>query len=157
MANEGPDVEADPGGFEAGKPGGQIGTGAAAVAGDDGGNALVEEVGGLGIEFNCAFDVGVDVDEAGGEDAVFGVDGLVGCLGGKVADGGDAARFDAEVGAEPGVSGAVDDAGIADEQIKISCAGGEGQAEEESQTQGGMPSFGLRGRGRSGKRWRGSP
>ncbi len=92
---------------------------AAAVAGDHGGDAVEQEIVAARPPFHAAFDVCVNVDEAGGEDAFAGVDGA---RGGGVRDAPesrDAAVLHGEIRALPGISAAIDDAGVADQHIVI--------------------------------------
>ena len=81
------------------EPRGQIQLGAAAVARDDGGDAVEQEVVGAGIPLDVALDVGVDVDEPGGDDAPGGVDDSRRGGAGELPDGDDAAVLHGDVGA----------------------------------------------------------
>lgn len=99
-------------GVEGGGGVGHAGDGREA-AGDRGGTAGLD---GFALLLAGLAEVDVHVDEAGGEDFVGGVDGVVGFGAGEVgADGGDAAVFDGEVGAFVAVGGGVDEAGVGDE------------------------------------------
>jgi hypothetical protein len=63
------------------------------------------------------FDVRVDVDKPGGDDALLGVDRA---RGGRLADppdGDDLTAGDGDVGPVPGVAGAVEDTGVADDEV----------------------------------------
>ena len=85
----------------------------AAVAHDDGRDAVV--AGGVEVRVprDLGVHVGVDVDPAGGDELAGGVDlALAGAH--VVADGGDAVAVDADVGGELGHAGAVEDAAVAD-------------------------------------------
>ena len=99
MADERGDIQSEAELAELVEPGRQIQFGAAAVAGDDGGDAIEQEIVAARVPLHAAFDVGVNVDEAGGDDALAGVDGARRGGVGEAADGGDAAVFDGEVGA----------------------------------------------------------
>ena len=101
------------------EPGGEIQFGAAAVSGDDGGDAIEQEIIAARIFLHAAFDVSVNIDEARGDDALAGVDGAGGGGAGEMSDGGDAAVLDGDVGALPGIATAIDDAGVADQDVVI--------------------------------------
>ena len=97
------DIDAEAELVELVEPRREVQLGAAAVAGDDGGDAVEQEVVGARIALDVAFDVSVDVDEAGRDDALAGVDGARGGRAGKRADGGDAAVLTATSGAKQGL------------------------------------------------------
>jgi hypothetical protein len=62
--------------------------------------------------------VDVDVHEAGADDLAGGVEGRFRLGVAELPDCGDPVAADADVGAEPGQPGAVDDAAVADEQVE---------------------------------------
>ena len=71
--------------------------------------------------------VGMDVDEPGGHVAARGVDLAVGGGPGQVPQRGDPPVDDTDVGAEPGVAGAVEDPPAAHDQVEVTgVLGGEG-------------------------------
>jgi hypothetical protein len=109
----------------------QVGAGAAAVARDHGGHAVGDEIARFRTFQDGALDVGVDVDEAGGDDAVAGVDYAGGRGAGEASDGRDPSGGDGDVGATPGVARAVQNAGVADEEVVLAECGGGGQGEED--------------------------
>ena len=107
--------------FQAREQGRQIGLRAAAVAGDDGGDAVhAGSCRRAGTFSTVAFDMRVHVDEAGREHAAGGVDGARRPSAPRqLADGGDAAFPHAHVGAEPRVARAVHHAGVADQEVVV--------------------------------------
>ena len=119
MADERSDIEPEAELAEFLEPCREIQFGTAAVTGDHGCDAIEQEIIAARVPFHAAFDVGVNVDEAGGESALAGVDDA--CRGGrgKAADGGDAAILDGEVGALPGIAAAIHDTGVADEHVVV--------------------------------------
>ena len=129
VADQRADVEAEAEFSKLVEPGREIQFGTAAIAGDDGGDAIEQEIIAARVSFHTAFDVRVNVDEAGGEDALVGIDGAGRGGGGKAAYGGDAAVLDGEVGALPGVAAAIDHAGVADQDVVV--RGGETREKKE--------------------------
>ena len=89
----------------------------AAVADDLGGDPLGHGGGGAAFHQEGEVGVGVDVDEAGGDEAPGGVDGGSGRGPGEIANGGDAAVLDGHVGGARRGAGAVEEAASGDEQI----------------------------------------
>lgn len=63
--------------------------------------------------------VGMDVDEAGGDDQAFGVQLTLALKGLAPGHGGDAPLAQAEVSAKAGPSAAVDDRALADDQVEF--------------------------------------
>ena len=90
-----------------------------AVADDLGGHPLAQLALAGAVGHQGEVGVGVDVDEAGADHAPGGVDVADrGDVGAERPDGGDPAAGDGDVTGPSGASGAVDDAGIADDQVE---------------------------------------
>ncbi len=123
------------------------GEGEAAVAHHDAGDAVEAGRGGVGVPEQLGVVVGVGVDEAGTDHLAGGVDGLGGVGARQVADGGDAALGDADVGAYPGGARAVDHRAARDEQV---VHGGEATRRTPPSPDGAS---GFRGACRSSRRW----
>ena len=96
------------------RPGG--GEADAAIAHDDGCDAVPAAGGHFRIPGGLAVIMGVDVDEAGGDVKASGVD-FGAALCGHLADDGDAVAVDCHIALEGGVAGAVDDGAAADDHI----------------------------------------
>ena len=105
----------------------------AAVAGDHRGHALRDLEAHVGLRQQRLVVVRVRVDEAGRHDASAGLDRLACRVAGEIADRGDAAADDADIGVEAGRARAVDDGAAADEEVEgrvrvghdgIRCGGG---------------------------------
>ena len=92
-----------------------------AFAGDLGGDALVDLRGQAGIDEHGQLGLAKHVNESRRDDLAGGVDGLPARRSGQVADGGDAARADADVARVPGRAAAVDDVAVGDDQVKKLC------------------------------------
>jgi hypothetical protein len=69
MADKGRKVQADPLPLELLEPGGEVEARAAAIAGDDRGDPIEQEVVGAGDAIDLAFDVDVEIDKSGSDDA----------------------------------------------------------------------------------------
>ena len=96
--------------------GGGRGEADAAVPHDDGGDAVPAGGSQQGVPGDLAVEVGVDVDEAGGDDEPGGVDGLA-AVGLDAADGGDPAVVDGDVALVGGLPRPIDNSAVADDQI----------------------------------------
>ena len=99
--------------FQAQKFRGQIRERAAAISGYNRGDAIGDEVVAAGNLLDHIFDVRVHVDEAGRDHAILGVDSARGRSTRQIADGRDVPVLHGNVGARPGIAGAVDHTGIA--------------------------------------------
>ena len=98
---------------------GALGGGRASLAGEVGGDALTElALGTRGIGDEHQAGLAHHVDEAGGDDAIAGVDGPRGGAARELAHGGDAVPAHPHVRPEPGVSGAVHHARVGDQNIE---------------------------------------
>ena len=99
-----------------------------AIAHDLGGDALGQRAERATVEGDGQVGVGVAIDKAGAGDVSGGVDGLFGGGGGEVANGGDATLLDGDVAFVGGLAGAVEELGVADQEIVhgglASCGGG---------------------------------
>ena len=100
-------------------PGLEGGVGDAVDANELGGDSLAD----LGVVVGFTKDgqpgVGVEVDEAGADDASGGVDGAGGFeVGGVAAVDGNAVILDGNGGVEAGAAGAVEDLAIGDEEVE---------------------------------------
>ena len=113
------------------EPGGEVQLRTAAVARDDRGDAIEQEVIGARIALHVAFHVSVGVDEARRQYALAGVDDARGGGLFQAAYGGDASILHRDIGAEPGVAAAIDHARVADQNVVVGCLRGERKQEEE--------------------------
>ena len=91
--------------------------GDAAVADDLGGDPLSQTAAGAAVDQERQIGVGVSVDQSGSDKAAAGVDGAACSDLSEFADAGDAAFQDGEISGKPGAAAAVDEAGVADEDI----------------------------------------
>ena len=124
---------------------------AAAVAGHDGRDAHADEVLGAGV-LGQVVSVGVDVDESRCDDEVGGVDGLAPVARIDLADGGDSARGDRDVGLALRRTGAVHDSPADDDHViprSRDWSLGKGGEEQNGEKTGTLTFF---RRGLSGKR-----
>ena len=107
-----------------------------ALAGDLGGDSLRNLRCGAGVDEDGILRLPEEVEEAGRDDELRGVDGAFRRAARESAGGlerGDPAVGDAEVGAKPGGAGAVDDLAAGDEEVTgaFGGGGGNGQSEDE--------------------------
>src|SRR5439155_5323265 len=89
-----------------------------AVADDDRGDAVPARQRAVRVPVDLGVVVGVEVDEAGGDDAAVGVEHPLGVLGVEAPDTGHAAVADAEVGPPARHPGAVDDHPAPDDRVE---------------------------------------
>ena len=94
----------------------------AAVSGDERRDAHAHEVLCRRKAIN-RFDVRVHVDETGRENLVVRVDDFARCVRRYVPDANNSAVANADVGTEPGIAAAVDDAGVCNQEIVDGIAG----------------------------------
>ena len=99
-----------------------------AVADDLGRNALGQSAGGLALHDQREVGVGVDVDEARGDELAGGVNGLRRLQVRQLANAGDAPVGDRHIGGEPGSARAVDHAPVADNEIALHCTISRGES-----------------------------
>src|SRR5262249_6437594 len=117
--------------------GGDVGRAGAAVAGDDRGDALgdVGQVGAGGAEGDRRIAVGMQVDEAGGDDQAGAVDDLRLAGDGERADGDDTVALEGDVANPSGLAGAVVDGAAAEDVVGLDWGGGVGSGEKGEQRQ----------------------
>ena len=89
----------------------------AAVAGHQGGQPLPDAALGEAVDVQREVGVAVDVDEAGADGPAGRVDGACGLDPGRIADEGDPAAIDDEIGFAGRGAGAVDQAAVADDEV----------------------------------------
>src|SRR5262249_36067103 len=111
---------------------GDVGRPGAAVAGDDGGDALgdVREVLARAAEGDRPVAVGVQVDEAGGDDQAGAVEDLRLPGDGELADGDHAVALEGDVADLSGPAGAVVDGAAAQDQVGLDGVGGGEEGEQ---------------------------
>ena len=103
-----------------------------AFAGDLGSDALRQLADRLLVDEQVGFRLAEHVDEAGRDDQTFGVDGALGDQRGiSLAHECHAISDDADVGVDPGIAAAIDDAAIADEVVEFLAEDRERQGEEQ--------------------------
>ena len=124
MADKAADVDGDGGLFELGEERREWNGGAAIGAFDERGDAFAQVVFSGRDEEDAVAAVGVDVDEAGGDRAVGGIDALSGGGFSEVADGCDGVAGDGDIGAKPGVAGTVDELTVDDNEVVGGWGGG---------------------------------
>ncbi len=117
MTDEGSDIDAGLQTIEHGEIAADIGFGEAAVSCNDGSYAIEDEVIGGRVSFFIAFDVGMYVNESRCDDLVLYVDGAGGGPVFQLTDGDDFSVADGDIAFEPAVTGAVDDAPIAQYEV----------------------------------------
>ena len=88
----------------------------AAIPHDDGCDSVPAGGGHVGVPSGLAVVVGVDIDPAWGDEVSVGVDFAFAFLG-DIADSGDFAVKDGDIAVEGGLAGAVDDFGVADNEV----------------------------------------